>query len=167
MILPITTIRDNNPILRTRSMDVLHVQDKTIQKLIDDMIPTMYQKDGVGLAAPQVGAGFRISVICPDPERYEAYRENKSEALVIINPTIISHSLFREEGEEGCLSVPEIFGMVRRWKSVTAAYLDRDGTKKIIKASGLLARCLQHEIDHLDGVLFVDRTKKLYHVPKL
>lgn len=167
MILPVTTIRENNQILRTRSADVFDVCDTRIQQLINAMILTMYERNGIGLAAPQVGRGLRIAVIAPAPERFEEYRKKKNEALVIINPVITRHSLFREEGEEGCLSVPEIFGIVRRWKSVTVAYLDREGSMKTIKSSGLLARCLQHEIDHLDGILFIDRTKKLYHIPKL
>lgn len=166
-VLPIITIQDNNSVLRTCAADVVDVHAPALQVLIDDMIPTMYERDGVGLAAPQVGHGFRVAVLTPDPEHFEQYREKKNEALVIINPVMMHHSLFREEGEEGCLSVPEIFGLVRRWKSVTVRYLDREGKKKTIKASGLLARCLQHEIDHLDGMLFIDRTKKLYRVPKL
>lgn len=166
-VLPIITIQDNNPVLRTSGADIVDVHTLTVQTLIDDMIQTMYEKDGIGLAAPQVCHGFRLAVLTPDPEHFEEYHDKKNEALVIINPVMIHHSLFREEGEEGCLSVPEIFGIVRRWKSVTVRYLDREGTKKTIKASGLLARCLQHEIDHLDGKLFIDRTKKLYRVPKL
>lgn len=166
-ILPLVTLRDKNSVLRTRGADVVNIHAPEIQQLIDDMIVTMYTKDGIGLAAPQVNKTVRISVLCPDPEQYEEHREEKKEALIIINPVVVRHSLFREDGEEGCLSVPEIFGVVRRWKSVTVAYLDRVGNKKHIAASGLLARCLQHEIDHLDGILFVDRTKKLYHVPKL
>lgn len=166
-ILPIVTIRENNPVLHTRATDVADVHGPAVQTLIDDMIVTMYEKDGIGLAAPQVGRGVRIAVLTPEPECFEEYREKKNEALVIINPVITRHSLFRKEGEEGCLSVPEIFGIVRRWKSVTIAYQDRNGAKKTIRASGLLARCLQHEIDHLDGTLFSDRTKKLYRVPKL
>lgn len=170
MILPIITIHDNNPVLRTAGADIADVRAPVVQLLIDDMIQTMYKNGGIGLAAPQVGLGMRVAVLTPYPEQYEQYEEcseKKAEVFVIINPQIIRHSLFREESEEGCLSVPEIFGMVRRWKSITVAYLDRDGKKNTIKASGLLARCLQHEIDHLDGVLFVARTKKLYHVPKL
>lgn len=170
MILPIVTIltiRESNPVLRTRAAEVADVHYPAVQKLIDDMIVTMYERDGIGLAATQVNTALRIAVLCPDPEHFEEYREKKKEALIIINPVVVRHSLFREYGEEGCLSVPEIFGVVRRWKSVTLSYCDRDGNKKQIAASGLLARCLQHEIDHLDGILFVDRTKKLYRVPKL
>lgn len=166
-MLPIVTLRDKNSVLRTRTAEAARADDPAVQKLIDDMIVTMYEKDGIGLAAPQVNRSYRISVLCPYPERFEEYREKKNDALVIINPVIVRHSLFKEDGEEGCLSVPEIFGVVRRWKSVTVAYSDREGAKKTVQASGLLARCLQHEIDHLDGILFVDRTKKLYHVPKL
>jgi len=167
MILPIITTKDNNAVLHTKGRDIDDVQSPDIQALIDDMITTMYEKDGIGLAAPQINKGVRIAVLCPDPENFERYREKKDTALIIINPNIIGHSFFKGESEEGCLSVPEIFGLVRRWKRVTVSYLDREGKKQIIKASGLLAICLQHEVDHLDGMLFIDRTKKLYHIPKL
>lgn len=167
MILPIITMKDNNSVLHTRGRDVDDVRAPDIQELIDDMIPTMYEKDGIGLAAPQVNKGVRIAVLCPDPQNFEQYSEKKDTALIIINPKIIGHSFFKAESEEGCLSVPEIFGLVKRWKGVTVSYLDREGKKQTIKASGLLAVCLQHEIDHLDGILFIDRTKKVYRVPKL
>ncbi len=167
MILPIITTHDKNPVLRTKGRDIDNVSSQDVQQLIDDMIPTMYEKDGIGLAAPQINESVRIAVLCPDPEKFEQYREKKDTALVIINPKIIGHSFFKEEGEEGCLSVPEIFGQVKRWKNVAVSYLDRDGKNQTIKARGLLAVCLQHEIDHLDGILFVDRTKKIYRVPKL
>lgn len=167
MILSITTINDNNPVLHTKGQDILDVPARDIQELIDDMIPTMYEKDGIGLAAPQVNKGIRIAVLCPEPENFEKFKEKKDTALVIINPKIIGHSFFKEEGEEGCLSVPGLFGIVNRWKGVTVSYLDREGKKQIIKASGLLAVCLQHEIDHLDGILFVDRAKKVYRVQTL
>lgn len=166
-ILPIVTILENNPVLRTRAAEVADAHDPTVQKLIDDMIVTMYEKDGIGLAATQVNVALRISVLCPDPEHFEEYREKKNEALVMINPVITRHSFFRKESEEGCLSVPEVFGVVRRWKSVVVSALDRTGEKQTIKAQGLLAYCLQHEIDHLDGILFINRTKKLTRVPKL
>ncbi len=161
MTLPVIT--EGNPILRARAAEVADCADPDIQKLIDDMIPTMYEKDGIGLAAPQVGASVRIAVIVPDPERFEDFRYSRT-ALVLINPTIVRHSWRMESGEEGCLSVPNMYGQVRRWKSLTATYLDRDGTHQTIRAKGLMARVIQHEIDHLNGILFIDKAKNTYRI---
>lgn len=166
-ILPIVTIQDNNPILRQRAREVENFDDPELQKLIDDMIPTMYEKDGVGLAAPQVNQGLRLIVTTPDPNNYEYFRTSMHEALVLINPTIIHHSFFKKTGDEGCLSVPNLFGDVKRWKKVTLCYQDRNGVKKKINASGLQARVFQHEIDHINGILFIDKADKVCKVPQL
>ncbi len=166
MALSIVTIKDVGTVLRKRATEVQDISNSRIQKLIDEMIPLMYEKDGIGLAATQVNEGVRIAVLCPNPHQFAASRETQ-DALVLINPCITRHSLFKEESEEGCLSVPEYFGIVKRWKSVTVSYQDRKGKAQTIKGSGLFGYCLQHEIDHLDGLLFVDRTKKIYHAPKL
>ena len=150
--------------LRKRAQEVVDFSDPKIQTLIDDMISTMYEKDGIGLAAPQVDASVRIAVIVPDPTRFEEFKNKHEEALVLINPVITNHSFFREEGEEGCLSVPGFIGTVKRWKSVTVSFLNRQGEKVTMKASGLLARVFQHEIDHLDGILFIDKAEKVFKV---
>ncbi len=165
--LPIVTIHDNNPILRQRAREVEEFNDPTLQKLIDDMIPTMYLKDGIGLAAPQINQGIRLIVTTPDPHNFEHFREKFDEAIILINPTIIHHSFFKEYGDEGCLSVPNLFGSVKRWKSVTVAFQDRNGVKKKMQASGLQARVFQHEIDHIDGILFIDKAEKVCKVPQL
>ena len=166
MALSIVTISDKGTVLRKRASEAQNITSPRIQKLIDEMIPLMYEKDGIGLAATQVNEGVRIAVLCPQPKKFDESKKTK-EALVIINPVITRHSLFKEDSEEGCLSVPEFFGIVRLCRSVTVAYLDREGKKQTVKGSGLFGYCLQHEIDHLDGLLFVDRTKKIYHAPKL
>ncbi|MDP2629791.1 MAG: peptide deformylase [Candidatus Uhrbacteria bacterium] len=166
MALSIVTINDAGTVLRKRASEVKDTTNPRIQKLIDEMIPLMYEKDGIGLAATQVNEGVRVAVLCPRPKKFNEARDTK-EALVLINPSITRHSLFKEDSEEGCLSVPEFFGIVRRWRSVTVDYLDREGKKQTVKGNGLFGYCLQHEIDHLDGMLFVDRTKKIYHAPKL
>lgn len=166
MSLSIVTIHDAGTVLRKRAEEVKDITHPRTQKLIDEMIPLMYEKDGIGLAATQVNEGVRIAVLCPQPTQYSRYRDTNIEALVLINPSITKHSLFKEESDEGCLSVPEYFGIVKRWRSVTVSYFDREGKKQTIKGNGLFGYCLQHEIDHLDGILFVDRTKKIYHVPK-
>lgn len=176
MILPVITI--GHETLKRRAFEVAVISDAKIQTLIDDMIPTMFEKDGIGLAANQVNALHRIAVIVPDPHRFDAYKKKQSEALVVINPVITKHSLLKETGEECCLSVPGVMGLVKRWKWVTVTYLDRTGTPTTLRTSGLLAKVFQHEIDHLDGILFVERSKKLFklaapsaeektHVPEL
>lgn len=164
-LLPIITL--GHPTLEMRSREVGDIQKKSVQKLIDDLIETMYVKDGIGLAAPQTNQPFRIAVLCPDPEHYERFRaKEKKEALVIINPVIIKHSLLKTDSEEGCLSVPNIFGIVKRSRGVTIVYSNREGIKQTLKAKGLLAYCLQHEIDHLDGILFIKKAHKLYRLTK-
>ncbi|MCL9684793.1 peptide deformylase [Legionella maioricensis] len=121
--------------------------DDKLQTLIDDMFDTMYDARGVGLAAPQIGVSMRLSVI--------DIIGDKSEQLVIINPEIIS-SAGEKEFDEGCLSVPGAYDTVTRAEKVTVKALDRFGKPFEISAEGLLAECLQHEIDHLNGKLFVD-----------
>lgn len=121
--------------------------DENLQVLIDDMFDTMYDARGVGLAAPQIGVSLRLSVI--------DVTGDKSDQLVIINPEI-AFAVGEKEFEEGCLSVPGAYDTVVRAEKVTVTALDRFGKPIEIKAEGLLAECLQHEIDHLNGKLFVD-----------
>ena len=166
-LLPIVTIHDNNPVLHSRAHEVENIGDPAIQELITDMIPTMYKKDGVGLAATQVGKGVRIAVIIPDPNNFDRYKDDANQALVLINPTVINHSFFKESSEEGCLSVPDVFGNVRRWKKITITYFDRHGDKHTLRATGLRARVIQHEIDHLDGILFIEKADKLFKIEPL
>jgi peptide deformylase len=132
-----------SPILRVETTLVTEVTDE-LRQLIDDMFETMHAAEGIGLAAPQVGRHERLAVI-----------EVEKQPFVIINPEITF-----EEGsardEEGCLSIPEIYGEVDRAKRVVVRALDRDGQSFEVDASDLLARCLQHEIDHLHGKLFID-----------
>lgn len=121
--------------------------DDSLQTLIDDMFDTMYQARGVGLAAPQIGVSLRLSVI--------DIIGDKTQQIVIINPEIVS-SHGEKEFEEGCLSVPGAYDTVVRAEKVTVKALDRSGNPFEISGDGLLAECLQHEIDHLNGKLFVD-----------
>lgn len=125
----------------------VEVFDTELQKLIDDMFDTMYDAKGVGLAAPQIGVGLRLSVIDVSGD--------KTDQLVIINPEIIS-STGEIEYTEGCLSVPGAYDVVKRADKVTVRALDRKGQPIEITADGLLGECFQHEIDHLNGKLFVD-----------
>jgi peptide deformylase len=129
--------------------------DSEVQKLVDDMFETMYDAPGVGLAAIQVGVPKRV--ITADL----AKKDEPRSPQVFINPEIVSRSEELSTYEEGCLSIPEIHEDVERPASVRVRYLDRDGKPHEVDAEGLLATCLQHEIDHLNGVLFIDHLSKL------
>lgn len=133
-----------DPILREETKKVAEVTDE-LRRLIDDMFETMYAAKGIGLAAPQVGRTERIAVVDVDDQRY-----------ALVNPEIIVASESRIKGEEGCLSIPEIYGDVERSARVVVRALDRDGKELEIEGRELLSRCLQHEIDHLHGRLFID-----------
>lgn len=133
-----------SPVLRQRSTEVARVDD-VVRRFIDDMFETMDANKGVGLAANQVGRALRVAVIDADDQR-----------ITLINPKITATGGVKESEEEGCLSIPEIFAEVKRPTEVTMEALDRDGKPYTLQASGLLARAIQHEIDHLDGILFLD-----------
>lgn len=136
-------------VLKRKALPVEEIDSK-LQKLIDDMIETMYAAPGIGLAAPQVGVSRRLIVLDV------GYKDKKSSLLTIINPELI----FSEDiidSEEGCLSLPGHLLNIKRSARVVVKGLDRDGKPVEIKAEGLLARALQHEIDHLDGILILDR----------
>lgn len=148
-----------NPKLAQKSTPYTAVDDQ-VRKLIDDMIDTMYEADGVGLAAPQVGVNKRLIVLDCNPREDAEGKPAPRQPIAIVNPVIT----FKEGQivwEEGCLSVPEYTDEVERAAKVVVEGLDRDGKPLKIEAEQLLAVCLQHEIDHLDGVLFVDRLSRL------
>jgi len=130
-----------------------------LQALVDDMIETMHQAPGVGLAAPQVGESTRLIVVEYGDEENE---ETPPKLYVMVNPEITRASQDSVLGTEGCLSIPGIQGEVERQEAVTVKGLNRHGHPMTVKAKGWLARIFQHEIDHLDGVLFVDRAEKLW-----
>jgi peptide deformylase len=145
MNLPILTYP--NDILRKKAGEIKDPKDPEIKRLILDMLETMKESgNALGLAAPQVGFSVRLCVIRLDSKNY-----------ILINPEIKSKSIRKEIMEEGCLSFPGEFLPIKRHKKVKVKALDRKGNKIIIKADGMLSRALQHEIDHLDGVLFIDR----------
>jgi peptide deformylase len=133
-----------DPILREETKAVTVVTDE-IRRLIDDMFQTMYAAKGIGLAAPQVGRSERLCVIDVD-----------DDAMVLINPEVLETSRGTEKAEEGCLSIPDIYGDVERPAKVRVRAMDRDGNVFEREAEGLLARCIQHEIDHLHGKMFID-----------
>ncbi|WP_176086617.1 peptide deformylase [Martelella sp. HB161492] len=143
-----------DPILRKVSAPVERVDDE-LKKLAGDMLETMYEAPGIGLAAIQVGVPRRMLVLDVSKD------ENKKEPMVFINPSILSMSDDRSVYEEGCLSIPDFFAEVERPAMVTVRYTDLDGKEQQVEADGLLATCLQHEMDHLDGVLFIDYLSRL------
>jgi peptide deformylase len=155
-ILEIVTLPQ--PILRHKARKVSDF-GSGLQALVDDMIETMRQAPGVGLAAPQVGESSRLIVVEYGDEEDE---EATPKLYVMVNPEITRSSQETVLGIEGCLSVPGIQGDVERLEAVTVKGLNRHGQPMTVKANGWLARIFQHEIDHLDGVLFVDRADKLW-----
>ncbi|MCX7682308.1 MAG: peptide deformylase [Anaerolineae bacterium] len=145
----------DNPILRQRSRPVRGLNAR-VQQLIDDMIETMHAVHGMGLAAVQIGVPERIIVAQLPVEPEEEHEPEAGRLYVIVNPEIVRHSPDTEAGIEGCLSVPGLVGEVARRTAITVNGLDRRGKPVRVKARGLLARVLQHEIDHCDGILFID-----------
>ncbi|HEX4533848.1 MAG TPA: peptide deformylase [Rhizomicrobium sp.] len=149
---PIITAPD--PRLKAVSTPVEKVDD-AVRKLADDMLDSMYAADGIGLAAIQIGAPKRIIVMDLDQ------KDGKKNPRVFINPKIVWASEELATFEEGCLSVPDIWDDVERPAKIRAEYLDRDGKKIEMEADSILATCLQHEMDHLEGILFLDHLSKL------
>lgn len=139
-------------VLRRKAVEVEDFGEE-MQTLIDDMFETMYKADGVGLAAPQIGVSQRVIVV--------DVQDEGSEPFAMINPRLVEAGSEREKGEEGCLSIPGLSAMVERPARVVVEGLDRKGEPVRIAGEGLLGRCLQHEIDHLNGVLFVDHVSPL------
>ena len=150
-VMPIIKIPD--PILRQTAMPVAEITDGTRQ-LLDDMVATMYDAPGIGLAAPQVNIGQRIIVI-------DCGKNDEPELIKMVNPDILSISDTRSILEEGCLSIPDQTANVERPAEVEVRYLDENGASQSLVATGLLAACVQHEIDHLNGVLFIDHISRL------
>ena len=147
-----------HPVLRERArpLEKSDLRSPLVQTLIDDMIETMHEYTGVGLAAPQVHAGLRlfVALLEEDPS-------SKTAATVVINPDIVPNSAAQQEGWEGCLSIPDIRGMVPRFTDITVKALDRNGRAFDLRLTKFAARVAQHETDHLDGTLFFDRMTSL------
>ena len=149
-----TILTEPNKLLRQVSMSVEKV-GKEEQLLMDDMLETMYSANGIGLAAIQIGVPKRIIVMDISKD------ENKKEPRYFVNPVIKDKDSNKSTYEEGCLSVPNQFAEIDRPKKCNIEYLDYNGEKKFLKAEGLLATCIQHEMDHLEGILFIDYLSKL------
>lgn len=139
---------EKDPTLRNKSkeIDLETIASPDFSELISDMEYTMKKSDGVGLAAPQIGQNVRMVIV-----------NSENGILHLINPEITKKSWAKETGEEGCLSVPKTFGKVVRHKKINCIFSDANGDKRKIQASGLFARIIQHELDHLDGILFIDK----------
>ena len=145
-------VTEPDPILKQISKNIDQV-GKEEQKLMDDMLETMYKADGIGLAAVQVGVLKRIIVMDISKDR--------NSPMYFVNPLIKNKDIKMSTYEEGCLSVPDQFAEIDRPKICELEYLDYKGEKKLLKAEGLLATCIQHEMDHLEGILFIDYLSKL------
>lgn len=144
-------IKAGNPLLKAVAQPVTSF-DKDLKFLLENMKKTLYEANGVGLAAPQVAVSKRIFVADDGETGYEEY----------INPTWMPIGEEKNIDVEGCLSVPDLYGKVERYSEVLVKYQDRHGKKRQKKASGLLARCIQHETDHLNGILFIEKALSLY-----
>lgn len=151
--LPLVTVPAEN--LRQPSKKVDNILDDTFKTLVPQMIETMFKEDGVGLAAPQIGINIRLAIVSA-----------KKGPLVCFNPVIKKRSWAKPLLHEGCLSVPGYFGNVKRHRKIMVEFFNEKNEKITLEAHGLLAQIFQHEIDHLDGILYVDRAKTVKEIPE-
>tara|TARA_Y100000590_G_scaffold453227_1_gene597903 strand:- start:527 stop:1048 length:522 start_codon:yes stop_codon:yes gene_type:complete len=157
-----TILTEPNKLLRQVSLPVEKVRNEE-RRLMDDMLETMYEAKGIGLAAIQIGVPKRIIVM-------DISKDDEKKPMYFVNPIIKNKNSDYSTYEEGCLSVPNQFAEVNRPSTCEVEYLDYNGSKKVLKATGLLATCIQHEMDHLEGILFIDylsKLKKMMIVKKL
>lgn len=144
-----------DPVLREPADEVLEL-DEEVRVLVKEMLETMYHAEGIGLAAPQVGVSKRVIVV----DVRDADEED-SGAVALVNPKVVESGRRKDKAPEGCLSIPGLEEVVERPEEVTVEGLDPDGKEVVMTVSGLLSRALQHEIDHLDGILFIDRVSPI------
>lgn len=143
-----------DPMLKAKARPVTRADADTVRVLVPRMFATMYRAPGIGLAAPQIGTPLRLAVV-------DLMKEDESDPITLINPEVVATSEETATREEGCLSLPGMYADITRPARVKIRYLDQEGARREIEADGLLAACLQHEIDHLDGILFVDHLSSL------
>jgi peptide deformylase len=148
-------VKDPDPVLREIAKPVKEVTPR-IRKLLADMAETMYDANGVGLAAPQIGISKRVIVVDP--------QDGETGLIGMVNPEIVEAE-GEQLGPEGCLSIPGLNGEVKRYMRIRVKGLDENGEERIIDAEGFLARIFQHEIDHLNGILFTDIAETIYRIP--
>ena len=151
---PLPILIAPHPVLKARARPVGPADNAAVRALVPRMFAAMYRAPGIGLAAPQVGQGLRVITI-------DLMQDDTPDPLTLINPEILALSLEQATREEGCLSLPGQYAEVTRPARVKVRYLDQSGARREVEADGLLSACLQHEIDHLDGILFVDRLSAL------
>lgn len=144
----------DNPILRAVSEPVKDFDDD-LRKFVEQMDVAMVAAKGLGIAAPQVGRNIRVFLVVLN------YGTKDQETIAMVNPKIVAHSADRELGEEGCLSLPGIYGQVERFREVTVEFTDPEGAQHSLTLEGLNARVVQHENDHINGILFIDRIKQM------
>ena len=153
-----TIAQIGNPILRSKAQPVKNIIDRNISELIDSLITTAIANQGVGIAAPQISESYRLFIVASHPsDRYPQAPTMKPTAM--INPQILSHGEAIVKDWEGCLSVPGIRGLVPRYRQIEVEYTTRQGEVKQKVLTDFIARIFQHELDHLDGILFIDRIK--------
>ncbi len=154
--LPVWLLKNSNQVAILRQVatpvDLAIIPSTGLQQLIDDMVATMYRANGIGLAAPQIGRSDKLAVIAPEVD------PSLTEPLVLINPVVTPLGDEPATLEEGCLSIPKVFGSVQRAARVKLQAINRRGRPYALEGAGLLARVIQHEVDHLNGKLFIDRT---------
>lgn len=151
-------IQLGNPLLRQPAQPITSLEEASVQQLIDDLLATVQVSNGVGIAAPQVGQSLCLLIVASRPNpRYPSAPEMAPTAL--INPRMLTHSDERVKGWEGCLSVPGIRGLVPRYREVEIEYLDRYGKSQRVVWTNFIARIFQHEADHLEGKVFLDRVE--------
>lgn len=157
----LTVIQLGNPLLRQKAALIENIPDGNIQKLIADLIVTVAQANGVGIAAPQVAEQKRLFIVASRPNaRYPNAPEMEPTAM--INPQIIAHSTEKVKGWEGCLSIPGIRGLIPRYQAIEVEYTDGNGKLQKQEFTDFVARIFQHEYDHLDGIVFVDRLESSF-----
>ncbi len=159
MLLPIIIEPNDALHLKSETIDRADLNTPHLQKLIANMAETMYTKDGIGLAAPQIGQTIRLIVISK-----EFNPLNKKKELVLINPQWEKTSIFKNWDEEGCLSVPFVYGQVKRYRKIKVKALNENGKKLNFSAEDYYARVIQHEVDHLDGIIFTSKAKNLREI---
>ncbi|MEK7503356.1 MAG: peptide deformylase [Patescibacteria group bacterium] len=161
-------LQKENKILRAKTEEIKKINSQEIKLLIKKMVDAMFaEPDGIGIAAPQIGESKKIFLVAEDvlhPERFDKENKRTRNFLVFINPIMKKKSSKKTEDIEGCLSVRGLYGSVPRPEKITVEYFDESGNKKSRGASGLFSRVIQHEMDHLEGILFIDKAKKIQKI---
>lgn len=164
----LTIVIHPNDVLNTRARELTpeEINSPLIQQLITEMIPTMYTHDGIGLAAPQVNESVRVCIISKDAIKLDRKTTIPHEDLVLINPVWTKTSKKTNTDQEGCLSIPKIYGTVKRYSAIQVEALNQKGEKLSFEAHNFFARVIQHEVDHLDGILFISKATNIHHIEK-